>query len=107
MLYKGPVEHKMEMLENDVVDMVSPVLLENDKSRIQRCSFLVHLKISEASQEKTGGCTTTQWFGILASTDGRKTMQDCDWSSLKHGEEVCDWSSPNTKKRNDCNLVTN
>ena len=107
MLYKGPVEDKVEMLEDDVVNMVSPVLCEDDKSRNQKSSFLVHLKVSEDSQEKTGGCTTTQWFGILASTDGRKTMQDCDWSSLKHGEEVCDWSSPNARMENDSNLVTN
>ena len=83
MLYKGPVEDKVEMLEDDVVNMVSPVLCEDDKSRNQKSSFLVHLKVSEDSQEKTGGCTTTQWFGILASTDGMKTMQDCDWSSLE------------------------
>ena len=55
MLYKGPVEDKVEMLEDVAVKMVSPILLEDDKSRIQKSSFLVHLKVSEDSQEKTGG----------------------------------------------------
>ena len=64
MLYKGPVEDKVEMLEDDVVNMVSPVLCEDDKSRSQKSSFLVHLKVSEDSQEKTGGCTTTQWLRV-------------------------------------------
>ena len=79
------------------MDMVSPVLLENDKSRIQRCSFLVHLKVSEDSQEKTGAVPShSGWEYLGWRLINLETI-------IPNGQEACDWSSPNTKKRNDSN----
>ena len=54
-------------LKNEVLMKISPVyfLSQAKKSQeIMRCSFLVHLKVFEDSQEKTGGCTTTQWLRV-------------------------------------------